>query len=424
MKWNGRSYRPVSGITQKKKPFDFQEALKPLGEKNIPVWGMVVAVNNEPEASPVPTSSPTPTKTVTPTPTPSVTTTSTPTPTPSSTPGFNCAWSATSVNWESNVNDWDVCAPQPSPSPTPTSTTTPTVTPTNTVTPTPSITPTNTITPTSSPLPVSPSVTPTNTPTPSSTPPAGTSEAQTYLNAVVTAGGTLDSTISGATVTLFQSLFSNSLWSKLTVFYPLLGENSGGTAVNGKNPGTDNMTWHGGLTFDYSGVTSNGAGGYGNTNVRVLTQMSLNSSHMGFYSFTNSQVSTSQFDMGAYGTGSGNRIQVAARQDTNTYRAAVNTTGTQQSVANSDSTGHFVVVRRSSTDTESYKDGVSLGNSSTTSGALVDLDIHVMKRNSSLSESSTQRTYGFFHIGSSLTDTDVTNLTNAFDTFQNSINRI
>jgi hypothetical protein len=267
-------------------------------------------------------------------------------------------------------------------------------------------------------------VTPTNTPTPSSTPPAGTSEAYTYLNAVVTAGGTLDSTISGATVTLFQSLFSNSLWSKLTAFYPLLGENSGGTAVNAKNPGTDNMTWNGGLTFDYSGVTSNGSNGYGNTNVRVLTQMSLNSSHMGFYSFTNAQITTSQFDMGAYGTGSTNRIQIAARQDTNTYRAAVNTTGAQQAVANSDSTGHFVVVRRSSTDTESYRNGVSLGNSSTTSGALVDLDVYVMKRNSSLSESPTTRKYGFFHIGSSLTDTDVTNLTNAFDTFQNSINRI
>lgn len=390
MKWNGRKYRPVAPnfnvyLNNTSRPSD-----SPLKKRNVPVWRTVMSVQEE-TSTPVTSPTPTPTKTVT--------------PTPSSTPGLS-----------------------PSPTSTVTPTTTPTPSVTTSTTPTPTVTtsstPTPTVTPSSSGLPPSPSVTPTNTPTPSSTPPAGTSEAYTYLNAVVTAGGTLDSTISGATVTLFQSLFSNSLWSKLTAFYPLLGENSGGTAVNGKNPGTDNMTWNGGLTFDYSGVTSNGSNGYGNTNVRVLTQMSLNSSHMGFYSFTNAQITTSQFDMGAYGTGSGNRTQVAARQDTNTYRGAVNTTGAQQAVANSDSTGHFVLVRRSSTDTESYRNGVSLGNSSTTSGALVDLDIFVMKRNSSLSESPTTRKYGFFHIGSSLTDTDVTNLTNAFDTFQNSINRI
>lgn len=387
MKWNGRTYRPTNAqYITKKKDFNFEEALKSLGEKEMPVWNPVIGVNNSKEQ---PSPSPTPTSTKTPTPTI--------TPTPSQTQGA-------------------------SPTPTETPTNTPTQTPTTT--PTPTITSTITPTPTSTPVPASPTQTPTNTPTPSSTPPAGTLEAQTYLTAVVNAGGTLDSTISGATITLFQTLFSQSLWNKLTAFYPLLGENSGGTAVNAKNPGTDNITWVGGLTFDYSGATSNGTNGYGNTNVRVLTQLSLNSSHMGFYSFTNSQVSVDQFDMGAYGTGSGNRIQVSARQATNTYRGAVNTTGTQQSVADSDSVGHYIITRRTSTDTESYKNGVSLGNSSTTSGALVDLDIFVMKRNSSLSELPTTRKYGFFHIGSSLTDTDVSNLTTAVNNFQTTINRI
>jgi len=44
MKWNGRSYRPSNAqFITKKKPFDFQEALKPYGEKEMPVWNAIVA---------------------------------------------------------------------------------------------------------------------------------------------------------------------------------------------------------------------------------------------------------------------------------------------------------------------------------------------------------------------------------------------
>ena len=125
MEWNGRKIRPVGNVI-KSKEFDFQDALKPLGEKrnNGFVWvpgGQFGSV--QPSTTSVP---------VSPTPTPSVTPTSTLTPTPSITPTQTI---------------------------TPTNTETPTQTPTNTSSPTPSITPTQTITPTN-----------TNTPTPSSTP--------------------------------------------------------------------------------------------------------------------------------------------------------------------------------------------------------------------------------------------------------------
>jgi hypothetical protein len=416
MKWNGRSYRPATGISLKKKPFDFQEALKPLGEKNIPVWGMVVAVNNEPEASPVPTSSPTPTKTITPTPTPSVTTTSTPTPTPSSTPGFNCAWSATSVNWESNVNDWDVCAPQPSPSPTPTSTTTPTVTPTNTVTPT--------ITPSSSGIAPSPSVTATSTPTPTPTP-QGVSEAQTYMAAVIAGGGTLDATASGATYQLFYDLFNYGLWSKLYSFYPLLGGNSsGGQAVNGKTPGTRNVTWNGGLTFSTNGVVSNGSTGYGDLNSNPSSIGGLDDFHMSFYSRTNQQQGTAEFDMGVYAAPN-ERTQVNSRSTVDDMRGVVNAI-TQGTFSNSDSQGLFTITRRSSTDTEYYRNSTSLGNSSVTSTARPNGDLFLAARNwigTGLVESPTTRQYAFVTTGNALSDSEVSNLYTAIQNFQTTLGR-
>jgi hypothetical protein len=423
MKWNGRSYRPQRPQNPVRKPFDVKEALKPYGEKELPVWNPVVMnVYKEPEVSPQPPTSPTPTPSVTATKTP------TPTPTPSSTPvGFDCTWSATSVNWESNVNDWNECQPQPSPSPTPTSTTTPTVTPTNTVTPTitssPTVTPT--ITPSSSPIPPSPSVTSTSTPTPTPTP-QGVSEAQTYMAAVIAGGGTLDATASGATYQLFYDLFNYGLWSKLYSFYPLLGGNSsGGQAVNGKTPGTRNITWNGGLIFTTNGVNSNGTTGYGDLNSNPNNIGGLNDFHMSFYSRTNQQQGTAEFDMGAYANPN-ERTQVNSRSTVDDMRGVVNAT-TQGTFANTDSSGLFTITRRSSTDTEFYRNSTSLGNSSVTSTARPNGDLFLAARNwinaGGLVESPTTRQYAFVTTGNALSDSEVSNLYTAIQNFQTTLGR-
>lgn len=81
MKWNGRSYRPINQIPIKKREFNMEEALRPLGQKMHDThW--VANVYKEPQTSPVP---PTPTPTQTPTPTLTQTVTVTPTFTPTQT---------------------------------------------------------------------------------------------------------------------------------------------------------------------------------------------------------------------------------------------------------------------------------------------------------------------------------------------------
>ena len=391
MKWNGRTYRPANAqIINKKKPFDFQEALKPYGEKDIPVWNSVVGVNNEIAVTPTPT----PTKTATPTPT----ITSTQTPTPSQTQGA---------------------------SPTPTNTQTPTETPTNTptLTPTntPTQTPTSTVTPTSS---ITPTLTKTPTPTPSPVY-QGTAEANAYMTAVIAGGGSLDATASGATYALFNQLFVDSLWSKLYGFYPLLGGNSSGAqAVNGKTPGTRNMTWNGGLTFSTNGVVSNGSTGWGNTNSNANAIGGLDDFHMSFYSRTDQQVSLTQFDMGVY-QDPNQRTQLNSRSTVDDTRGVVNAT-TQGTFSNTNSQGMFTIVRRGSTDTEFYKNSTSLGNSNVASTARPNGVIGLCVRYWSVSDlisTPTTRQYSFVTMGNALTDTDVTNLYNAIQTFQTTLGR-
>ena len=80
---------------------------------------------------------------------------------------------------------------------------TPTPTGTPNPTPTPTITPTNTN---------SPTPTPTITPTPSPGP-AFDPDAAAYLSAVITAGGTVDSTMSAATNNMFLALKNCSITS-------------------------------------------------------------------------------------------------------------------------------------------------------------------------------------------------------------------
>ena len=126
-------------------------------------------------------------------------------------------------------------------------------------------TPTPTMTPSSTPA-VSPTQTPTPTPTPSATPPTPFDpDAAAYLAAVIDAGGSVDATISGATETLFLDLKSNSLYSKLIAFYPVLGGVQASHAINGNMNATYDISYNGAWTHSISGQTSPN-GGYGLTN--------------------------------------------------------------------------------------------------------------------------------------------------------------
>jgi hypothetical protein len=231
---------------------------------------------------------PTPTPSVTPTLTPTVSITPTITPTTTITPTVTVT---PTISLTPTITPTTTITPTvtvtPTISLTPTITPTTTITPTVTVTPTISLTPTITPTRTLTPTPTI-SLTPTNTPTPSSTPPpSGTTEANAYLSAVVSAGGTgVTSPISAATVTLFTSLVSNGLYSKIIAMYPLLGGNAAGCKFNAVNPLDTNaayrLTYAGGMTFSSSGQTSNGVNGIGTTYINSTVAPTLRA--MGTYS--------------------------------------------------------------------------------------------------------------------------------------------
>lgn len=445
MKWNGRSYRPAKAqFYTKKKPFDFEEALKPYGEKELPVWQSVVAVNVPPVIPPSPTPSVTASNTPTPTPsvTPGVTPTQTPSNTPSTTPSNTPSITPTntpSITPTNTPSNTPTNTPSTTPSNTPsiTPSRTPAETPTNTPTNTPSITPTNTPSNTPSVTPsVTPSITATNTPTPSITPstsviPSGTTEANLYLETVATAkGSALGSTISAATVTLFTSLVSNGLWDKLYAFYPMVGSTSSTCAINGKIPGEDSIVFNGGWTFNASGATPNGINAYGTT-VNATLATAQNSSHISYYSVSSNQ--NSGLDMGAVIPSSPfPMVGLYVREDSGSNAVAGVRINASSSVYSTYTTGntfndgraYIIGSRTTSTAQRLYFNGALKTTTTNTSVNRPNLNIYLGARNNNgTADAWGSKQCAFATIGSGLNDTEAGNLSTIINTFQTSLGR-
>ena len=387
MKWNNRNLRAPGNynINPSKKTIDYAQALKPYGEGNrgkvwIPVKQIIMDVEQD-EAVPV-----------SPTPTPSITPTSTLTPTPSITP--------TLTNTPTNTI---------TPSITPTLTTSPTPTQTGTPTPTLTNTPTNTGTP---------------TPTPSSTLPAsGTSQANAYLSAVITNGGTgLTPTISAATRTLFTSLVSNGLYSKMLAMYPLIGGVANSAKLNAVNLGTYDITWNGGMSFNFTGATSNGTNGFGDTGIifSALTSYFTNGS-FGVYCNT-AFPGTTTCPMGAgpsavsramlFGAGGGFLLDWGSDPNPGGYgRTAISSTPTGLYICSSSGTSINRVLVNGST---SYSNSVGIVKSTPPN------NMYLFKREDGYVYPGTE-TFAF--VASALTLAEMTTLSTIINTYQTSLGR-
>lgn len=339
---------------------------------------------------------PTPTPTASPTATPTVTPTNTQTPTPTNTE-----------------------------TPTPTVTTTPTNTPTNTETPTPTVTSTPTVTPTNT---TTPTVTPTSTitPTPTTSPvPAFDADAAAYLAAVIGAGGTTDSTISAATNTLYTSLKSANIYSKLRIFYPFVGATAGAHSIEGKlqvpfyltygNSGGSNPT-HG-----VSGMTTQFANSnYADTNFIPASQFANRSQSCGGY-FVSPLQGGSTFWWGSFGG-----FQTLECDPPVGISSVMYDRGTQVTISNTaqNSKGMYVQSANDSSNLhELFHNGVSKGTNVITGSLgsnsvwIGSLHLGTYYRGPSIG------TYSFYFEADYLTPTESVNLSTIINTFQTSLGR-
>ena len=309
----------------------------------------------------------------------------------------------------------------PVPTPTPTDTPNPT--------PTPSITPTNTNTPTNT-------SSPTATPTPSPTRPAsGTTEAEAYLTSVVNAGGSVNSAQSAATITLFTSIVSNSLWDKLYAFYPTLGGTAASHVFDGRS-GSYNLTFNGGWTHSSSGMQPNGTNGYAETNFNPSTTIGTNNtSSLGIYVNLQGTVGDRIYDMGAATSDSllTNLWNIAAKRtsgagnttlfDCGTYDPSA--LGRVSTTSQASASGMTIGSARSATDRTLYRNGGNIAtqtNSRTMSYPNRTILIGAQKNEAPILYYNSNQ-YAFAFMGAGLTNTDIVNLSSIINTYQTSLGR-
>lgn len=250
-------------------------------------------------------------------------------------------------------------------------------------------------------------------------------DAITYLNAVTTAGATLDYTISGATNTLFKQLKSIGVYSKLYVFYPFLGGTAATTAINAKNPGTFNMTWNGGVYFSpgNSGyVQSFGVNGYGNTGWDDANDGTAGLG-FGIWTDTDSNEGASVFDMGATNASYRSRMNVRhAGQMIGTIRD--NTIGTTYTAANVPSNGLNILQRTGVGEVKGYRNGGSIGATAIVEEGKATTDVYVMASNNNGTLSGlSNREFQWAHIQQYLTDGEIANFHTALLTFNITIGK-
>jgi hypothetical protein len=324
---------------------------------------------------------------------------------------------------------YPVLCPTPTPTPTTTATQTPTQTntPTNTSTPTPSVTQTQTPTVTQTP-------TRTGTPTPTPTQPLGSAEAIAYLNRVVTSGGTVNATASGATITMFNSLFSNNLWNKITAFYPVLGGVAASHSINAKSSiGTYDLVFNGGWTHTVNGMQGNGTNAFANTSIAPSTVFGTDPTHLSIYvnlqgggdriydmgCNDNDGALTKMFNLTAKrSSGSGNNTLFDAG-DFDGGNGRVSTT------SQTSASGMTVGSVRSATDRTLYRNGSNIATQTANEPILYfTRTLYIGAQNTSFGAGYfSNNQYAFATVGSGLTNTEIVNLSNIINTYQTSLGR-
>lgn len=277
------------------------------------------------------------------------------------------------------------------------------------------------------PLP-SPTPTNTNTPTPSITPssspgPTYDTDAKAYLEAVVSAGGTVSPVVSGATDTMFKQLKSNNLYSKLDVFYPMIGGTSASTAIMGKRTSgtTYDIEWSNPslTTFNYSGVTGNGSSTFGDTKFNGFNLISSTpgaSSHFGLYVGTNESGSYSEI-----GTRTNGNWIMAVRFSNNFFYGWNYTPGGNELVfPTTDATGMYVETRNAVNSAKAFRNGnLQVTVTNTETNTIPNSNVRILSDGTLYSARRIQ----FVSIGKGLDDTESITLSTIINTFQTSLGR-
>lgn len=234
----------------------------------------------------------------------------------------------------------------------------------------------------------------------------------------IIAAGITDQTQKRAVNYLCKALKDSSLWSKMSVIYPMVGGTSRAHSFNLKDTATFKITFENSPTHDANGVNFNG------TNQRALTGFTpsdLNNSHLSYYTKTNNTT--------------GIKIPIGAIKVTGTVTwFQINITSANfligdqiATFTNTDTKGYYIGSRTSTTSLIGYKDGAQVAsntsaNTSSTIGVKTTLGARKRDDVTAYDFYSTHQC-AFSSIGDGLNSTEARALNNIVTQFQTLLGR-
>ena len=169
----------------------------------------------------------------------------------------------------------------------------------------------------------------------------------------IQATGITDRTQITAVSTLVADLKYAGIWNKMKAIYPIVGGTAAAHKFNLKDPRDLDIAYRlaftAGWVHSSNGMTPNGTSDYANTFVTPSIALSLNSTHISYYSRTNTQSTGLDFGASSYVPGDNKLYGFIRYTDDRVYVRVNRATGTESNLINSDSRKFFIVNRNSAT---------------------------------------------------------------------------
>ena len=260
-----------------------------------------------------------------------------------------------------------------------------------------------------------------------------TSTVDTDAQAFITAAGITDTTQQTAVNKLVNTLKNIGLWAKMKAVYPFVGGNATSHSYNLINPTVYGLSFSGGWTHSSTGALPNGTTGYANTNLNLSTSGLVNT-NFAHSTYIRTSAGTG-YPGGVYTPvlmGSWFESYVLLWTPTSTpTNTKISTwmanTGSEQLQGTVTETKGLILGNRPSSSNvfTLHKNGTRVSTSASFSVRnfpTLNYYIGAYNNNGTVSGFDT-REVAFYHIGTGLSDTDVTNLYNTIQQFQTDLGR-
>jgi hypothetical protein len=249
-------------------------------------------------------------------------------------------------------------------------------------------------------------------------------DAFNYATNVLNNGGLIDYTTATALDVLFNDLQSNSLYTLLEGFYPMLGMTANTQRINANGNTSYNMTLFGGWTFNSMGMKGNGINAVANTSKNYgISSTDLQNTHFSIYGTFAGNTPNNRGDMSII---NGSNPYMEARISLNDISGVGGiyeyTFGTYTPIYPAN-TGDFVVMANDGYNTKAYQNGslvVSYSDTPYVSSAS-NLYLGISKYGGFFQYSTNQ--YGWFSFGGFMSASDMGTYQTIVNTFMTSIGR-